>query len=83
VGNLLRLAQVATCRVVPFTGLLSLLDLDVEPEVVPFQVAARAVHLKVGSVTIGSRCDAVGDVRNLSAESGVEKHYPLSTTRMS
>ena len=56
----------------PLTGLLSLLDFDVVPEVEPFQTAAQPMHLDVGRAAIVSRCDVVGDVRDLSAEGVVE-----------
>jgi hypothetical protein len=69
--NLLRLAQVATGRVVPLTGPLSLLDFDVQSEVEPFQTTAWTVHIKVSRVAIGSLCDMIGDIRDLRAESGV------------
>src|SRR6185369_4330140 len=71
--GLLRLSQVATGSVVPFTGLLTLLDSDVESEIEPFETAARTVQLKVGRVAIGARCDVIDDVRDLAAKSGVEK----------
>src|SRR6516165_3389576 len=72
VGNLLCLAQVATGRVVPFTGLLSLLDFDVESEVEPFQTAARTLHLKVGRVAIGFGYGVVSDAAKLGTEGTVE-----------
>ena len=71
-GNLLRPTQIATCPVVPLTGPLSLLDFGVVPEVEPFQTTTRTNHLEVGWVAIVSRCDVVGDVRDLSAEGVVE-----------
>jgi hypothetical protein len=49
---------------VPFTGLLTLLDFDIESEIEPFETVARTVQLKVGRV--------IGDVRDLGAESGVK-----------
>jgi hypothetical protein len=71
VGNLLRLAQVAAGVVVPFTGLLSLLDFDVQSQVEPFQAAARTMHFKRGKITIHSKTDVIDQVRDLRAESSV------------
>jgi len=67
-GNALRLTQVATGRVVPFTGL----HLDVESEVEPFQTAARTTYLEIGRVAIGSGYDVVDDAAELGAEGAVE-----------
>src|SRR5215471_2039379 len=44
-ANRLRPTQVATCLVVPLTGLLSLLDLVVVAEVEPLQTSVRITHL--------------------------------------
>src|SRR5262249_2713536 len=71
-ANLLRLTQVATGRVVPLTGLLSLFDLVVVAEVEPLQTSARITHLEIGRVAIVSRYDVVGDVAELSAVGSVE-----------
>jgi len=71
-ANLLRLTQVATGRVVPLTGLLSLLDLVIVAEVEPLQTFARITYLEIGRVAIVSRCDVVGDVAELSAVGSVE-----------
>ena len=71
-ANLLRPTQVATGRVVPLTGLLSLLDLVVVAEVEPLQTFARITHLEIGRMAIVSRCDVVGDVAELSAVGSVE-----------
>jgi hypothetical protein len=70
-ANLLRPAQVATGRVMPLTGLLSLLDLVVVAEVEPLQTSARITHLEIGRVAIVSRCDVVGDVAELSVVGSV------------
>ena len=71
-ANLRRPTQVATGRVVPLTGLLSLLDLVVVAEVEPLQTSARITHLEIGRVAIVSRCDEVGDVAELSVVGSVE-----------
>src|SRR5262252_1120423 len=71
-ANLLRPTQVATGRVVPLTGLLSLLDLVVVAEVEPLQTSARVTHLEIGRVAIVSRGDVVGDVAELSVVGSVE-----------
>jgi hypothetical protein len=42
------------------------------PKVEPFQTTTGTAHLEVGWVAIVSRCDVVGDVRDLSAEGVVE-----------
>jgi hypothetical protein len=69
--NLLRFTQIATARVVLFTGFLSFLDFDVVSEVEPFQTAARTTHLNIGWVAVVSGYDAVSDeVTELGAESG-------------
>ena len=70
--NLLRPAQVATGRVVPLTGPLSLLEFDVVSEVEPSEITAPITHLNVGRVAVVSKCDVVGGIRDLSAEAGVE-----------
>src|SRR5262249_21816176 len=70
-GCLLCFAQVAAGRVMPLAGLLGLLDFGVVPEVEPFQIAARSMHLKIGRVAIVSGCDVVGDVAQLSVEGTV------------
>src|SRR5262245_32930367 len=71
VGNPLRPTQVATSRVVPLTGLLSLLDFDVVTEVEPFQSPARTMHVNIGRVAVVSSYDVVGDVAELGAEGTV------------
>src|SRR6516164_2086365 len=71
-ANLLRPTQVATCLIVPLTGLLSLLDLVVVAEVEPLQTSVRITHLEIGRAAIVSRCDVVGDVAELSAVGSVE-----------
>ena len=69
--NLLRFTQVATRRVVPFTGLLSLLNFDVVSEGEPFQTTARTAQLNVGQVAVGLGYGVVSDeVAELGAESG-------------
>src|SRR6516162_5978638 len=70
-ANLLRTTQIATGRIVPLTGLLSLLDLVVVAEVEPLQTSARITHLEIGRVAIVSRCDVVGDVAELSVVGSV------------
>jgi hypothetical protein len=46
---------VATGRVVPLTGLLSLLYLVVVAEVEPLQTPARITHLEIGRMAIVSK----------------------------
>jgi exosortase/archaeosortase len=53
---------------VPLTGLLSLLDFDVQSQVEPFQATAWTVHIKVGRVAIGSMCNMISHIRDLRAE---------------
>ena len=69
----------------PFTGLPSLLNFEVQSEVEPFLTTAPTMHLKRGSVAIGSMCDVVGDVRDLHAESDVKNimGLPLAVDRTS
>jgi hypothetical protein len=50
VGNPLSPTQIATGRVGPLTGLLSLLDFDVVAEVEPFETTAWTMHLDIGRV---------------------------------
>jgi hypothetical protein len=70
--NGFRPTQVATGRIVPLTGLLSLLDLVVVAEIEPLQTSILTTDLKIGRMAVVSRYDVVGDFADLGVEGTVE-----------
>src|SRR6516165_3351912 len=62
----------------PFTGVPSLLYLDVQSEVEPPETTSPVTYLNVGWVTIGSGYDVISDeVAELGAEGAVRGSAPL------